>query len=94
MCYGELSDYVGNVKINMVFIIGLYISFNQISLPLLFVSVFLCGSPFCNDHQSFGVSKRKIQVKILPSWIGVETVKWSFPVIVLVLCFDQSWNFC
>jgi len=28
MCYGDLSDSIGNVKIDMVFIIGLYVSFN------------------------------------------------------------------
>jgi len=27
------------------------------SLPFLLVFVFLCGFPFCNDHQSFGMSR-------------------------------------
>jgi len=75
LCCGDLSDSGENEKDYMVFITELHVSFNQISLPFLFSLCVLCLVFFL--QWSLWCEQIKVQMKILPSCIGVELVVWE-----------------
>jgi len=54
------------------------------SLPFLLVFVFLCGFPFCNDHQSFGVSRYR------NSWWSQWRQK-RYSLVGMVWCWAHYW---